>query len=31
MFPEPHWTMDPEPRLVNGLAEWVKTKPLGAA
>jgi glucose/arabinose dehydrogenase len=31
MFPEPHWTIDPEPRLVNGLAEWVKAKPLGAA
>jgi len=31
MFPEPHWTMNPEPRIVNGLTEWVKTKPLGAA
>jgi glucose/arabinose dehydrogenase len=31
MFPEPHWTMDPEPRLVDGLAEWVKMKPVGAA
>jgi glucose/arabinose dehydrogenase len=31
MFPEPHWTVDPEPRNVNGLAEWAKTKPLGAA
>jgi len=31
MFPEPHWTMVPEPRIVNGLAEWVKTKPVGAA
>ncbi|MDB5857108.1 MAG: repeat containing protein [Ramlibacter sp.] len=31
MFPEPHWTMHPEPRNVADLAEWVKTKPLGAA
>jgi glucose/arabinose dehydrogenase len=31
MFSEPHWTVDPEPRNVDGLAEWVKTKPLGAA
>src|SRR5205807_183890 len=31
MFPEPHWTMVPEPRNVEGLAEWAKTKPLGAA
>ena len=31
MFPEPHWTMVPEPRNVDGLAEWAKTKPLGAA
>jgi glucose/arabinose dehydrogenase len=31
MFPEPHWTTDPEPRNVDGLAEWVKMKPLGAA
>jgi glucose/arabinose dehydrogenase len=31
MFPEPHWTVDPEPRNVDGLAEWVKTKPVGAA
>jgi len=31
MFPEPHWTMDPEPRNVDGLTEWVKTKPVGAA
>jgi glucose/arabinose dehydrogenase len=31
MFPEPHWTMHPEPRNVDGLAEWVKTKPVGAA
>jgi glucose/arabinose dehydrogenase len=31
MFPEPHWTMHAEPRNVDGLAEWVKTKPVGAA
>jgi glucose/arabinose dehydrogenase len=31
MFPEPHWTMIPEPRNVEGVAEWKKTKPLGAA
>jgi len=31
MFPEPHWTMNPEPRNVDGVAEWTKTKPLGAA
>jgi glucose/arabinose dehydrogenase len=31
MFPEPHWTMHPEPRNVDGLAAWVKLKPLGAA
>ena len=31
MFPEPHWTMIPEPRNVDGLEEWTKTKPLGAA
>jgi glucose/arabinose dehydrogenase len=31
MFPEPHWTMIPEPRNVDGLAEWAKIKPLGAA
>jgi glucose/arabinose dehydrogenase len=31
MFPEPHWTMIPEPRNVDGVAEWAKTKPLGAA
>jgi glucose/arabinose dehydrogenase len=31
MFPEPHWTMVPEPRNVDGLKEWEKTKPLGAA
>jgi len=31
MFPEPHWTMHPEPRNVDGLEAWVKMKPLGAA
>jgi len=31
MFPEPHWTIHPEPRNVDGLAAWVKLKPLGAA
>jgi glucose/arabinose dehydrogenase len=31
MFPEPHWTMIPEPRNVDGVTEWAKTKPLGAA
>jgi glucose/arabinose dehydrogenase len=31
MFPEPHLTMTPEPRNVAGLAEWAKTRPLGAA
>jgi glucose/arabinose dehydrogenase len=31
MFPEPHLTMVPEPRNVAGLAEWSKTRPLGAA
>jgi glucose/arabinose dehydrogenase len=31
MFPDPHWTMIPEPRIVNGLAEWTKIKPVGAA
>jgi glucose/arabinose dehydrogenase len=31
MFPEPHLTMNPESRIVNGLTEWVKTKPVGAA
>jgi glucose/arabinose dehydrogenase len=30
MFPEPHWTMHPEPRNVDGLEAWVKLKPLGA-
>jgi glucose/arabinose dehydrogenase len=31
MFPAPEVTRYPEPRLVNGLAEWASTKPLGAA
>jgi glucose/arabinose dehydrogenase len=31
MFPGPHLTMNPEPRPVNDLTEWVKTKPVGAA
>jgi glucose/arabinose dehydrogenase len=31
MFPVPQLTMYPEPSHVTGLAEWVKTKPLGAA
>jgi glucose/arabinose dehydrogenase len=31
MFPEPHWTMIPEPRNIDGVAEWAKSKPLGAA
>jgi glucose/arabinose dehydrogenase len=31
MFPEPHWTMHPEPKNVNGIEEWAKLKPLGAA
>ena len=31
MFPEPHLIMHPSPRIVNGLAEWSKTEPLGAA
>jgi len=31
MFPEPHLTMNPESRIVDGLTEWVKTKPVGAA
>jgi glucose/arabinose dehydrogenase len=31
MFPEPHWTMHPEPRNVDGLEAWAKLKPLGAA
>jgi glucose/arabinose dehydrogenase len=31
MFPEPHLSMHPSPHIVNGLAEWSKTEPLGAA
>ena len=31
MFPEPHWTVVPEPRNVDGLKEWENAKPLGAA
>jgi glucose/arabinose dehydrogenase len=31
MFPEPHLTMYPESRIVDGLTEWVKSKPVGAA
>jgi glucose/arabinose dehydrogenase len=31
MFPEPHWTMHPEPRNVDGLEAWARLKPLGAA
>jgi glucose/arabinose dehydrogenase len=31
MFPEPHLTMNPEPRIVDDLVEWVKIKPVGAA
>jgi len=31
MFPEPHLTMIPEPHNVDGLTQWTKTKPLGAA
>jgi glucose/arabinose dehydrogenase len=30
MFPEPHLTMHPEPRNVDGLRGWAKLKPLGA-
>src|ERR1700716_3851054 len=30
MFPAPEVTRYPEPRLVNGLAEWVRTKALGS-
>src|ERR1700730_4245394 len=30
MFPAPEVTRYPEPRLVNGLADWVRTKPLGS-
>jgi glucose/arabinose dehydrogenase len=31
MFPEPHWTTHPEPRIVEGVEAWAKLKPLGAA
>ena len=31
MFPAPEVTRYPEPRLINGLADWVRSKPLGAA
>jgi glucose/arabinose dehydrogenase len=31
MFPEPHLTMIPEPRIINSLAEWMKIRPAGAA
>jgi glucose/arabinose dehydrogenase len=31
MFPEPHLTMHPAPRIVSGLTEWSSLKPLGAA
>jgi glucose/arabinose dehydrogenase len=31
MFPEPHLIMHPSPHIINGLAEWSKTEPLGAA
>jgi glucose/arabinose dehydrogenase len=31
MFPEPHWTMHPQPRNVDGIEAWAKLKPLGAA
>jgi glucose/arabinose dehydrogenase len=31
MFPAPHLTMNPEPRIVQDLSEWVTTKPVGAA
>jgi glucose/arabinose dehydrogenase len=31
MFPEPHLTLIPEARNIDGLAEWVKRKPVGAA
>jgi len=30
MFPEPHVSMFPSPHKMEGLPEWVKTKPLGA-
>src|SRR5712664_1912402 len=31
LYREPHLIMHPSPHIVNGLTEWVKTKPLGAA
>jgi glucose/arabinose dehydrogenase len=31
MFPEPHLATVPAPHIVHGLAEWIKTAPLGAA
>jgi glucose/arabinose dehydrogenase len=31
MFPEPHLTLIPQARNIDGLAEWVKRKPVGAA
>ena len=31
MFPEPHLIKTPEPRIINGLAEWLKITPTGAA
>jgi glucose/arabinose dehydrogenase len=30
MFPGPYLTMNPEPRIVHDLAEWIATKPVGA-
>ena len=31
MFPAPHLTMIPEPRIIGTVAEWASSKPLGAA
>jgi glucose/arabinose dehydrogenase len=31
MFPAPQLTMYPEPRIIDSLAQWVRTKPLGSA
>jgi glucose/arabinose dehydrogenase len=31
MFPEPHLVMNPEPRAINSLADWLKIRPAGAA
>ena len=31
MFPEPHLGMLPAPHVVQGLKDWIKTAPLGAA